>query len=188
VQVQADERDQELTKFRAYLYALARLQLDRRLQAKIDLSGVVQQTLLEAHQAAGQLRGRSEEEKAAWLRRALANNLADEIRKLSAGKRDVQRERSLEDALAESSARLKAWLAEEQSSPSRNAERQEEALRLAEALSGLPEGQRRAVELRHLKGLSLAETAAELGCSKSAVVGLLHRGVKKLRELLQEEE
>ena len=47
---------------------------------------------------------------------------------------------------------------------------------------------RRAVELRHLKGHSLAEIARELGCSKSAVVGLLHRGVQKLRGLLREDE
>jgi DNA-directed RNA polymerase specialized sigma24 family protein len=40
------------------------------------------------------------------------------------------------------------------------------------------------VELRHLKGLSLAEVARELECTKAAVVGLLHRGVAKLRELL----
>jgi RNA polymerase sigma-70 factor (ECF subfamily) len=184
---ETEEQDRELRRFREYLVLLARLQLDPRLQGKVDLSGVVQQTLLEAHQAAEQLRGRSEEEKAAWLRKALAHNLADEIRKLGAVKRDVGRERSLEEALAESSARLDAWLAVEQGSPSQQAERQEEALRLAAALARLPDNQRRAVELRHLKGLPLVEVAGEMGCSKSAVVGLLHRGVRKLRELLQEE-
>ena len=50
----------------------------------------------------------------------------------------------------------------------------------------LTEEQRRAVELRHLKGQSLAEVAAALGCSKAAVVGLLHRGVHTLREVLAE--
>jgi hypothetical protein len=38
-----------------------------------------------------------------------------------------------------------------------------------------------------LKGLSLAEIAGELDCSKAAVVGLLHRGLQKLRTLLEEE-
>jgi RNA polymerase sigma factor (sigma-70 family) len=54
-----------------------------------------------------------------------------------------------------------------------------------EELRQLPERQRRAVELRHLKGLAIAEVAAELNCSRSTVVGLLNRGVKGLRGLLE---
>jgi RNA polymerase sigma-70 factor (ECF subfamily) len=180
--------DRQLEKYRAYLVLLARLQVDERLQGKIDLSGVVQQTLLEAHQSADQLAGRGEAEVAAWLRQALANNLADEVRRLGADKRNVARERSLEAALDQSSARLEAWLVAEQSSPVERLMRQEQALRLAAALARLPESQRRAVELRHLKGLSLAEVAGALGVSKSAVVGLLHRGVQKLRGLMTEDD
>jgi RNA polymerase sigma-70 factor (ECF subfamily) len=188
VSTDSQEQDQELQQYREYLSMLARLQLDRRLQGKLDLSGIVQQTLLEAHQAAEQLRGRSPGEKAAWLRKALARNLADEVRRLTRGRRDVGRERSLEDALEQSSARLEAWLAAEQSAPGRQAERQEQALHLAEVLARLPERQRRAVELRHLKGLSIAEVANEMNCSRSTVVGLLNRGVKGLRELLGAEQ
>ncbi|MBI1913268.1 MAG: sigma-70 family RNA polymerase sigma factor [Planctomycetes bacterium] len=181
---QTEGQAPDLERYRDYLRLLARLQIDRRLQGKLDDSGVVQQTLLEAHQALDQLRGRSEAEVLGWLRKALAHNLADDVRRLSAGKRDVGREESLQEALEQSSARLEAWLAVEQSSPSQAAERQEQTLRLAAALDQLPEKQRQAVELRHLKGLSLAEVAAELRCTKPAVVGLLHRGVEKLRELL----
>jgi RNA polymerase sigma-70 factor (ECF subfamily) len=179
--------DAELARFRAYLTLLARLHVDRRLQGKLDLSGVVQQTLLEAYQALPQLRGRSDAEQAAWLRRALANNLADEVRKLTAGKRNVAQEQSLQEALEQSSARLDAWLAAEDSTPTDRAIRQEQALRLTEALASLPESQRQAVELRHLKGLSVSAVAVELDCTKPAVIGLLNRGVKKLRELLRDE-
>ena len=66
--------------------------------------------------------------------------------------------------------------------------REEDVFRLAQALATLPENQRRAVELHHLKGWSLNEIAAELGSSKPAVAGLLHRGLMKLRELLVERE
>ena len=180
--------DRELTAFREYLYLLARMQVVPGLQGKLDLSGVVQQTLLEAHQARDQLRGRSEAEKAAWLRQALAHNLADEIRKLTRARRDAGRPESLQRALDESSARLEAWLVAEQSSPPAQAERHEQALRLADALARLPAKQRQAVALRHLRGLSLAEVAAELGSTRAAVVGLLHRGVEKLRMFLSESD
>jgi RNA polymerase sigma-70 factor (ECF subfamily) len=99
-----------LERYRDYLQLLARLQVDARLQAKVDLSGVVQQTLLEAHQAWEKLRSWDEAQRTAWLRKALANNLTDELRKLGTARRDVARVRSLDAALEESSARLEALL------------------------------------------------------------------------------
>jgi RNA polymerase sigma-70 factor (ECF subfamily) len=99
--------------------------------------------------------------------------------------RDVGRERSLELDLQHSSARLEAWLAADQSSPSERAAREEELLNLAQALAQLLDEQRRAVELHHLLGRSVEETARELSRSESAVGGLLRRGLKTLRELMQ---
>jgi RNA polymerase sigma-70 factor (ECF subfamily) len=113
-----DELGQELERYRDYLGLLSRLQLAPGLQAKVDLSGVVQQTLLEAHQSLAKSPDRPEALKAAWLRQILANNLRDEIRKRSTAARDLDRERSLEAALAESSSRLGLWLVASQSSPS----------------------------------------------------------------------
>jgi RNA polymerase sigma-70 factor (ECF subfamily) len=114
-----------LEEYREYLHLLARLQLDRRLLGKVDVSGVVQQTMLEATRAAKAREGLNPEQRSAWLRRILANNLADEIRKLRTGKRNVLRERSLDAALRQSSQRLEAWLADVQSSPSVKMQRQE---------------------------------------------------------------
>lgn len=171
-------------RFREYLHLLARLQVGPALRAKIDLSGVVQQTLLDAHRDPGGFRERNEPQAAAWLRAILRNNLADEIRRRGALKRDAHLERSLDAALDQSASRLEGWLAAEQSSPSQRAIRGEEALRMAEALALLPEGQRRAIELHHLRGCPLAEVARELGTTRPAVAGLLHRGLVALRALL----
>lgn len=177
-----------LERFRAYLRLLARTQLEPTLQGKVDLSGIVQQTLLEAHQAWEQLRHWSEAQQAAWLRTALVRNLTDEVRKLRTAARDVARERSLEAALEESSARLEAVLASEEDSPSERAIRNERLLHLAAALEQLPDDQRRAVEWHHLQGKPLAEVAKRLRRSKGAVAALLHRALQKLRTLLESNE
>ena len=153
---QAGSSGEVLGRFREYLVVLARMQLGNQLRAKFDASDVVQQTLLEAHRKMAQFRGQSEAEMAAWLRQMLAYNLADAIRAHGRAKRDVARERSLEQGLEASSAQLTSWLAAEQSTPSQHAQGYEEVLRLAEALATLPEAQRDALVLRHLSGLSLA--------------------------------
>jgi RNA polymerase sigma-70 factor, ECF subfamily len=182
----SEQAGRELDRFREYLSLLARLQLDPRLQGKVDLSGVVQQTLLEAYQAWDRFARMSEEERAGWLRRALANNLIDEVRKLGTAARDVKLEQSLERAVEESSARLEVLLATEQHSPLHRALRNERLLELAEALAQLPEDQRNAVELHHLKERPLAEVAEQMGRSKGAVAQLVFRGLQKLRKLLAE--
>jgi RNA polymerase sigma-70 factor (ECF subfamily) len=175
-------------KFRSYLLLLARMQLGQRGRGKLDPSDVVQQTLLDAHRQLGQFRGQGPAEMAAWLRRLLACNLLDAVRALNRGKRDVQRERSLETALAESSAKLGDWLAAEQSSPSARAAHNEDVGRLVDALGSLPEAQREALVLHYWQGLKLAEVAEQLGRSSAAVAGLLQRGLKALRQLLAEPE
>lgn len=177
---------QELERFRAYLRLLARLHLDSRLRGKLEPSDLVQQTLLQAYQALEQFRGRSDAELAAWLRQILARALAQAVRDFARLRRDVARERSLEAALADSSARLDAWLAAEQSSPSQQAQRNEEALRLAEALEQLPEAQREALVLQHWQGWSLAQIGVHLGRTPAAVAGLIKRGLKHLRIAMAE--
>jgi RNA polymerase sigma-70 factor (ECF subfamily) len=182
----AEAHGQLLERFREYLRLLARLQLDPRLRGKLDPSDVVQQTLLEAYQKRDQFRGCSEGEWLAWLRQALAHNLADALRAFTQAKRDVGRERSLEAAVEASSSRLAAWLAADQSSPSQQAQQHERAVRLAEALAALPDDNREALVLHYCEDRSLADIATHLGRTPAAVAGLLKRGLKQLRARLQE--
>jgi RNA polymerase sigma-70 factor (ECF subfamily) len=174
-----------LDNFREYLHLLARLHLRASLAGKIDLSGVVQQTLLDAYQAA-QSFPTDAPQQAAWLRRALANNLTDEIRRLGPRGKEQVEEQSLEQALEASSVKLEAWLAREESTPDRAAVHHEQLSRLAKALLQLPDNQRQAVELHHLQGLSLDDVGRHLDRSREAIAGLVFRGLKNLRTLLTE--
>jgi RNA polymerase sigma-70 factor (ECF subfamily) len=169
--------------YRDYLHLLARLQLDPRLAGKVDPSDVVQQTLVKAHQNRAQFRGQTAAEQAGWLRRILSNTLIDAARKFG---RELDLEQPLEQRLHDSSARLEAWLAADQSSPSEAAGRQEQLLRVARALGQLPDDQRTAIELHHLRDQPVADIARDLGRTEASIAGLLRRGLKRLRELLQE--
>ncbi len=171
--------------YRDYLHLLARLQLDPRLGGKLDPSDIVQLTLVKAHQNAEQFRGQSAGEQARWLRRILTNTLIDAARRFQ---RELALERNVARAIDQSSARLEAWLAAEQSSPSAIAMRQEQLLALAKGLSRLPEDQRTAVEGHYLRNASVAEIAAQMGRTEASVAGLLRRGLHNLRQLLQETE
>ncbi len=169
-------------RYREALLREARGRIGRQFQGKLDASDLVQQTLLQAHRQRGRFRGRSPAQMWAWLRTLMAGTLTDALRRLGRARRDAAREQSLD--AADGSGERGAWLAAEQSSPSQQAGRNEQADRLHAALAELPEAQRAALVLRHCHGLSVAEIAARLGRSPSAVAGLLKRGSRQLRALM----
>jgi RNA polymerase sigma-70 factor (ECF subfamily) len=181
----ADDVVEEFVRFRSYLRFLARVHLDRRLQAKLDPSDIVQQSLLQAHQARQQFRGATDAERAAWLRQILARNLAHALRDFQRDKRDVAREISLSQALDASSVRLERWLQSDQSHPEQRAERNERMLLVSEALERLPPDQRDALILRFWQGRSLQEIGDEMDRTPRAVAGLLQRGLKALQSNLK---
>ena len=180
----APARDWPLEHYRDYLRLLSRVGLNGRLRALADSSDVVQQTLLRAHERIGQFRGDSEAKLLAWLRAILARQMVDLARR--AGQVHWAGRQSLEAALEQSSARLAAWLADEQPCPGEQVQRREQVLHLAEALARLPQDQRTAVELHHLEGHSVPEVGRRMGRTAGSVAGLLHRGLKALRAHLSE--
>jgi RNA polymerase sigma-70 factor (ECF subfamily) len=170
-----DERawDEALARFRPLLLCVARQQLNARLWRRVDPSDIVQKTLFEAHRRREAFRGSTEAEFEAWLRVILRHLVIDEARRLKCRKNRLDREVPVPE------------IPDRSKSPSGRLGRYEEALRFARALEKLPELQRRAIELHHLQGRPLAETAAALQRSKAAVASLLHRAQIRLRELLK---
>jgi RNA polymerase sigma-70 factor (ECF subfamily) len=171
--------------FRPLLLLQARqLRLDPRLQRRFDASDLVQETLLRAHQQRAAFRGTTDAELMRWLQEILANLAIDQLRRETAGKRDLTMEHALQTAAADSSARLERWLANSQSTPDARAQRHKVLLRLAAALEQLPEDQRDVVTMRDLQEMPVAQIAAALGRTEKSVAGLLLRGRRRLRELL----
>lgn len=174
-----------MCEFRTFLHRYLAAQLADALTGKVDISGVVQQTLLEAHAVGEEWDRWEEERRLAWLRRAALNNLRDEIRRYAglAGAAEF----SIDQPAPDRDGTIADALAADHSTPSQRAARNEARERLAAALARLHDDQRRAVELHHLQGLPLAETAERMGRSVQSVVGLLFRALKQLKGELTNE-
>ena len=104
-----------------------------------------------------------------WLRAIARNATADALR---ARGRRAERETALPDA--------------DRIADEREPSRADAPLsaRMARALAELPPAQREAVELIHVRELSVAEAADHAGVSVSALKVRAHRGYKALRKLL----
>jgi RNA polymerase sigma-70 factor (ECF subfamily) len=175
-----------LELYRAYLAVLARVQIGRRLQGKVDASDLVQEAFLGAYRDFPQFRGTTEQEFLGWLRQILASLLANLVRHYQGTqRRDVRLERQLALELDQSSQALDRGLMAPQSSPSQQAIRREQSVLLAGALGRLPDEWRELLILRHLEGLSFPEVAQRLGRTVDSVKKLWPRALASLRRLLE---
>jgi RNA polymerase sigma-70 factor (ECF subfamily) len=177
--------DVDLQAYRSYLRLLARAQLNEKVQPRVDASDIVQETLLEAHRSLAQFQGSSSADLTAWLRKILARRLAHAYRDHTRQRRDVRRERSLEASLNASSARLQQFVASDVAPPSEQAESAERLQQLADALEALTPEQRESIILHYFQACTVPQIAATMQRTEAAIGGLLHRGMKSLRTLLQ---
>jgi RNA polymerase sigma-70 factor (ECF subfamily) len=181
VSISSDACNQLMEEFRAYLETLTYVQIDPRLRNHISLSDMIQNTLVEAWHDLKRIESLDADGRKRKLRKMLVNNLIDEIRRM---RPKIGQTQSLDAALEESSCRLIDWQASEDTPPVEGLIRQEEGLRLLEALSKLDPRQRDALILQKYHGWTLAQIAENLGCTTGAVAGLHARGLKKLHKHL----
>lgn len=174
-----------LAAYEEYLKLLARVQIGRRLQGKLDASDLVQETFMDAHRQMPNFKGASEAELLAWLRRILAGQVAMTVRRYFGAKgRDLNLEQGIVAQINQSSQAMDGGLIGSNTTPSQHVARREQSVLLADALARLSEDHREAIVLRHLEGLSLAETAARMGRSEDSVQKLYVRGLMNLRRLM----
>jgi len=174
-----------LELYRHYLRLMARVQVGQRLQAKVDASDLVQETMLEAHKSFPGFRGSSEPQFVAWLRQIMAAVLCNLVRRyLGTQGRDVRLERELRQNIDRSSILLAHGLVDPHSSPSQQAARREQAVVLADALAKLPEDYREVLVCRHLEGLSFPEIGRRMDRSLDSVQKLWVRGLARIRRVM----
>lgn len=186
---EAEALDKLLERSRDFVRLLVRCRCQGKLQARVDSSDLVQETMLRAAQHIGQFEGTDEPEWRAWLGRIAEREVIHQFRHhLGAAKRAAGREKAmpaLDGSSITGSQRLDQWLAKSQSSPSLVAMRKERALLLSQALAQLPADYREVLILRNLEGLDFPEVADRMQRNPGAVRVLWVRALKKLREQLQ---
>ena len=172
-----------LERYRNYLRLLARIEIGRKLQGKIDASDLVQEVFLDAHRYFPTFRGTAEPQFAQWLREILAGTLANQVRRYFGTKaRDLRLERSLAADLDRSSVAFGGIPIDPHPSPSEQVVRGEQSLLVAEALSRLAPDYQTVIVLRHLEGLTFPEVAARMGRTVDSVEKLWLRGLTRLRK------
>lgn len=176
-----------LEQYRNYLRLLARVEIGRRLQGKLDASDLVQETFTEAHRNFGLFRGADERQLVSWLRQILAAKVANLVRHYFGTQgRDVRLEQDLARAVDDSSQAIGADLAASLSSPSQTAAKREQAVLLADALGRLPADYRDVIVLRNLEGLTFPEVARRMGRTLDSVEKLWLRALARLRQAFGE--
>lgn len=179
-----EARDRLFGACRSFVATVARCHLNRRLQAKVDASDVVQQSLLEAHRGFDGFAGETPQEWLAWLKRIIRHNACDAAKRFTGvAKRDARREVPLATHDSES----RAWHAhpiDPASSPSGHAIRWEEEIRLATAIEALPEEHREVLVLRNIERLPFEEVGRRMGRSSGACRMLWMRAIESLKHVL----
>jgi len=119
----------------------------------------------------------------AWLFRIATNLARDRIRRLRRRPEHVSISR--EDDRGEDDASSILVGTGSEASPGEVAERREQVDRLQQALERLPNAEREVVMLRHFSQLSFAEIAAAMGTPIGTALARGHRGLLKLRAIME---
>jgi RNA polymerase sigma-70 factor (ECF subfamily) len=166
------------------LLAFIRAHADAAVTDRESAADVAQSVFREVLQDAGHIELRGEGAFRNWLYMTATRKLLDRAKSLRRARRDVQRERPLPEPGPEADALLACYASI--CTPSRHAAAREEVARIEAAIQELPAPQRDAVTMSRLMGLSYAQIAAQMGCTESAVRGLVARALAALSTRLGE--
>lgn len=166
---------------RAYVRFLARSHVESWIQAKVDASDLVQQTLFEAHRGFEQFEGSTEAEWLGWLKQILKNNATDFVRQFGAAKRRISLEVPFNIGQSTMFRQAPEPVSPDQT-PSQIVGQREQEVLVANALAQLSDDHQEVIVLRNLQRLPFDQVAERMGRSRPAVQMLWMRAMKKLQE------
>ncbi len=169
--------------YRNYLVLLARIEVGRHLQRKVDASDLVQEAFLDAHRYFTGFQGTTEAQFLEWLKTILAGKVSNNVRRyLGTQGRDIRRElNDVAEAFDRSGDRLAQLAHPTSDRPSQYVIRREQSVLVANALQTLPEDYREVMILRHWEDLTFPQIATRMERSVDSVQKLWIRALARLR-------
>jgi len=157
-----------------------------RLRDLVSADDVLQETFAEVFRRIGQFEARGEEAFFHWVSAIADQRLSDMIKAQCAAKRGGGRApaQAAASPAASSVVDLLEMLRVHEHTPSRSAARHEAVAAVQAALNGVREDYRHALHCRYIRGMPVADIAAEMGRTQRAVHMLCNRGLKQLKNLL----
>jgi RNA polymerase sigma-70 factor (ECF subfamily) len=182
----AGARSELLELHRDRLRRMVAIRLDKRLAARVDPSDIVQEAMRDAFERLGEYFSDPQISFYPWLRRIAWDRLMDMYRQhIGAEKRSVLKEHLWAPELNdESMAELAHSLAANSQNPRQRAMLDEMEARMMAALAQLKPHDREILVLRYMEQLDVAEIAAVVGISQTAVTSRHLRALQRLRESL----
>lgn len=181
-----DSLNELFSRYYTYMLDLARRRLGHKLKTKEEADDLAQTTFREAARDFKQYRYRGQGSLLRWLQQILKNKIRDKAEYYAAGKRDMSRERPVEDPRPDAEGEGPRYDAPDEGdlSVTRQVQREEEFQILREALEDLSPDHRRAITLVFFQGMTLREAGQLMGGrSEDAVRMLLRRAESRLREI-----
>ncbi|MEM7311834.1 MAG: sigma-70 family RNA polymerase sigma factor [Planctomycetota bacterium] len=165
------------------LQAFIKSRLGDQLAGRVGADDILQETFISAMKGVAKLEKDDEATFVSWLRTIASNRIKDTARKHGSKKRGGDRKRvgTKPNPFKSSAINLLEELARDSKSPSRIVAGDEGVQALQVAMSRLTEDQYRALKLHEFDGLTLEETAEQMGRTTGSVRGLLQRARENLR-------
>jgi RNA polymerase sigma-70 factor (ECF subfamily) len=161
----------------------ARFHMSPAMGARLEAEDVLQEVFLRAFRDLAHFEYQRSGAFYRWLLAIEANVLSDQARFEQRQKRKAE-----EVVPFRSESNPAGFEPVDSATPSRWLARKEESDRLLSRLDQLPTAYRQAIVLTRLEGLSTEEMGQRLGKDRKAAALLLHRALKRLRDLVTESD